>query len=110
MRSGETRWGFLCAGALLLAGLSTLAAKCLLGLIGWVASAAGGADGGWRILVPALGGAGVALLARFGTRGVLGHGIPEVMQQVLANRSRIAPRVMLLKPALCASIKPGTMM
>src|SRR5690606_37659333 len=49
-------------------------------------------------LIPAVGGGVIALMARFGSRAILGHGIPEVMQQVLGNRSRIAPRVALLKP------------
>ncbi len=97
--------------AILIAALSTLAAHLLHLLIAvltqfafygrlsteW-ASASGHTRGAWVILIPAAGGAVIALMARFGARAVIGHGIPEVMQQVLSNRSRIAPRVALLKP------------
>lgn len=105
--TGGARWMFLCGGAVLLAFAASAAAWLLLGLIAWVKSGADLAGGGWRILVPALGGLGVALIARYGTRAVQGHGIPEVMQQVLANRSRISPRVMLLKP-LASALVIGT--
>lgn len=35
-------------------------------------------------------------MARFGSGMIIGHGIPEAMQQVLANRSRIPPKAALL--------------
>src|SRR5206468_10279196 len=38
---------------------------------------------------------------------IKGHGIPEAMEAVLTNRSKIAPRVALLKP-LSAAIAIGT--
>jgi H+/Cl- antiporter ClcA len=63
--------------------------------------------GAWVILVPAAGAVAIVLLARWGSRGILGHGIPEVMQQVLVNRSRITPRVALLKP-VGSAISIGT--
>ncbi|MGC4074957.1 MAG: chloride channel protein [Nibricoccus sp.] len=102
----------LCALALLIAALATVAAHLLLGLIGLIThlaffgeishtqvSPGEHALGAWVILVPAIGGVAIVALARWGTRGVLGHGIPEVMEQVLTNRSRISPKVALLKPA-----------
>lgn len=63
--------------------------------------------GAWVILIPALGGGAIALMARYGSKAIIGHGIPEVMQQVLVNRSRISPAVALLKP-LSSVISIGT--
>jgi H+/Cl- antiporter ClcA len=37
-------------------------------------------------------------MAKYGTSKIKGHGIPEAMEAVLFNRSRIAPRVAILKP------------
>ncbi|HEY8516119.1 MAG TPA: chloride channel protein [Candidatus Binatia bacterium] len=59
------------------------------------------------VLVPVVGGLVVGLLARYGSHAIRGHGIPEAMEQVLFNRSRIAPRVTFLKP-LSAAIAIGT--
>ncbi|HKO46405.1 MAG TPA: chloride channel protein, partial [Polyangiaceae bacterium] len=63
--------------------------------------------GAWVILVPVLGGGIVGLMARFGSKAIRGHGIPEAMEQVLTNESRIAPRLTFLKP-LSAAIAIGT--
>lgn len=63
---------------------------------------------GWFVLLlPALGGLVVGLMALYGTKAIRGHGIPEAMEQVLTNQSRINPIVMLLKP-LSAAISIGT--
>jgi H+/Cl- antiporter ClcA len=59
------------------------------------------------IFIPALGGLAIGLIARFGTRKIQGHGIPEVMEQILQNDSRIAPKVAFLKP-LSSVISIGT--
>ncbi len=59
------------------------------------------------VVVPALGGLVVGLMARFGSDRIRGHGIPEAMESVLFQRSRIAPRVALLKP-ISAAIAIGT--
>jgi H+/Cl- antiporter ClcA len=60
-------------------------------------------------IVPALGlgGVVVGLMARYGSEAIRGHGIPEVMEQILRNQSRIRPRVTFLKP-LSAAIAIGT--
>jgi H+/Cl- antiporter ClcA/CBS domain-containing protein len=63
--------------------------------------------GGWVILVPVLGGFLSGLLAKYGSRKIRGHGIPEAMEAVLLNQSRIQPRIALLKP-LSAAIGIGT--
>ncbi len=63
--------------------------------------------GGWVILIPVIGGLIVGVMAKYGTSKIKGHGIPEAMEAVLTNRSRIAPRVALLKP-ISAAIAIGT--
>ncbi|MFL5616699.1 MAG: chloride channel protein [Gemmatimonadaceae bacterium] len=64
-------------------------------------------SGAWSILIPLLGAFVVGLMARYGAAAIRGHGIPEVMERVLYARSRIAPRIMFLKP-LSAAIAIGT--
>ncbi len=54
--------------------------------------------GAWVIAVPVIGGLIVGVMARWGSRAIRGHGIPEAMEQVLLNQSRIAPRITFLKP------------
>ena len=61
----------------------------------------------WVVLVPALGGLLVGIMARFGSKAIRGHGIPEAMEQVLTNQSRIPARLTFLKP-LSAAIAIGT--
>jgi chloride channel protein, CIC family len=63
--------------------------------------------GAWVVVVPVLGGLVVGLMAKYGTRKIRGHGIPEAMEAVLVNRSRISPRVAILKP-ISAAIAIGT--
>jgi H+/Cl- antiporter ClcA len=46
-------------------------------------------------------------MAKYGSAKIKGHGIPEAMEAVLFNRSRIQPRVAILKP-LSAAIAIGT--
>jgi len=63
---------------------------------------------GWMVIfVPVLGGLLVGLMARYGSKAIRGHGIPEAMEQVLTNESRIPPRLTFLKP-LSAAIAIGT--
>src|SRR6185312_2366051 len=59
------------------------------------------------IVVPVIGGIVVGLMARFGSQAIRGHGIPEAMEQVLLNESRIPARMTVLKP-LSAAISIGT--
>jgi H+/Cl- antiporter ClcA/CBS domain-containing protein len=49
----------------------------------------------------------VGVMARYGSKAIRGHGIPEAMEQVLFNESRIPARVTFLKP-LSAAISIGT--
>jgi chloride channel protein, CIC family len=61
----------------------------------------------WVIPIPVIGGIIVGFMAKYGTPKIKGHGIPEAMEAVLINRSRIQPRVAILKP-LSAAIAIGT--
>ena len=63
---------------------------------------------GWLVIVvPAIGGLIVGVMAKYGTEKIKGHGIPEAMEAVLVNKSRIAPNVAILKP-ISAAIAIGT--
>ena len=64
--------------------------------------AAGNTLGLWVVVIPAAGGLIVGLMAKYGSDKIRGHGIPEAMEAVLFNRSRISPSVALLKPASVA--------
>ncbi|CAN5493951.1 chloride channel protein [soil metagenome] len=70
-------------------------------------SPAGHALGLWAIGVPVVGGLIVGFMARYGSAAIRGHGIPEAMEQVLTNQSRIPLRMTWLKP-LSAAIAIGT--
>ena len=61
----------------------------------------------WVVLIPVIGGLIVGIMAKYGTEKIKGHGIPEAMEAVLANRSKIQPRVAILKP-ISAAIAIGT--
>ncbi len=90
----------------LLIGLITHVA--FYGEIGWtLVSPANNRLGPWVIGVPIVGALVIGAMARFGSPAIRGHGIPEAMEQVLVNRSRIPMRVLFLKP-LSAAISIGT--
>ncbi|HEY2455970.1 MAG TPA: chloride channel protein [Candidatus Acidoferrum sp.] len=61
----------------------------------------------WVIITPVIGGIIVGFMAKYGSQKIKGHGIPEAMEAVLANRSRIEPKVAILKP-ISAAIAIGT--
>ena len=63
--------------------------------------------GAWVIFIPVIGGLIVGFMAKYGSSKIKGHGIPEAMEAVMFNRSRIQPRVAILKP-LSAAIAIGT--
>src|SRR5207302_9969225 len=103
---------FLAAAIGLVAGLVAYALYKLIGLFTnlfffhrWSAdftSARFHHLGWWVILVPVAGGLIVGVMAKYGTSKIKGHGIPEAMEAVLVNRSRIEPRVAILKPISAA--------
>lgn len=111
---------FVTGVAIVVGILAGLVAQVLTALIGLVtnlafygrvsttmASPADNQLGLLVIVVPVLGGLVVGLMARFGSNAIRGHGIPEAMEQVLLNRSRIPPRITFLKP-LSAAVAIGT--
>ncbi|HXX69269.1 MAG TPA: chloride channel protein [Polyangiaceae bacterium] len=59
------------------------------------------------VFVPIFGGVIVGLMARYGSKAIRGHGIPEAMEQVLFNQSRIPARLTFLKP-ISAAVAIGT--
>jgi CIC family chloride channel protein len=59
------------------------------------------------IAVPVIGGIIVGLMALYGSKAIRGHGIPEAMEQILTNKSKIRPSITYLKP-LSAAISIGT--
>ncbi|MGI0140380.1 MAG: chloride channel protein [Thermoplasmata archaeon] len=64
----------------------------------------------WGILsiaVPVGGGLVVGLMARYGSEQIRGHGIPEAIESILINGSRIKPKVTVLKP-LSSAIAIGS--
>ena len=61
----------------------------------------------WVIPLPAIGGIVVGLIARYASEGIRGHGIPEAMEQILLNESRIPPKNSFLKP-FSSAIAMGT--
>lgn len=116
----ERRVLWICLLAMLLGSAVALVARLLTGLIGLVtnlafygrlstefSSPAGNHLGLWVIAVPVVGGLIVGAMARWGSRAIRGHGIPEAMEQVLLNESRIPPRITWLKP-VSSAIAIGT--
>jgi H+/Cl- antiporter ClcA len=107
----------LAVGLGLVAAVIARVLTALIGLITnlaflgrWSTSFASPADGhrGWFVVgIPAVGGLVVGIMARYGSKAIRGHGIPEAMEQVLFNESRIPARVTFLKP-LSAAVSIGT--
>ena len=65
-------------------------------------SPAGNQLGGWAVLVPMIGGLVIGLMARYGSEKIRGHGIPEALEAILIGRSRVEPKVAVLKPVSSA--------
>jgi H+/Cl- antiporter ClcA len=63
--------------------------------------------GAFVILVPIIGGLVIGLMARFGSEKIRGHGIPEALEAILFGRSRMEPKVAVLKP-LSSALSIGT--
>ena len=67
----------------------------------------GHALGAWVIVVPVAGALVIGVMARYGSERIRGHGIPEAIEAILINGSRIDPKVALLKP-LSSAISIGS--
>src|SRR5579871_1034745 len=106
--------------ALIIGLISAVVAYVLVWLIGVITnlayyhrfsstftSPAGNHLGVWAVLVPVVGGLIIGLMARYGSEKIRGHGIPEALEAILIGRSRIEPKVALLKP-LSSALSIGT--
>lgn len=109
--SPDLRVVFMCAIAVAIGAVSTVAAFVLLNLIHFFTnlfffqtfsfadrSPAGHTLGLWVIAVPVIGGLIAGLIARFGSDKIRGHGIPEAIESILFGKSRMSPKVAVLKP------------
>src|SRR5215469_18396896 len=116
----DKRVVLISAISILLAVAAALIAQFLKALIGLVtnlsfyghwstafSSPAGNHLGLWVIAIPVIGGIVVGIMARYGSAAIRGHGIPEAMEQVLLNESKIPPRITFLKP-ISSAIAIGT--
>src|SRR5262252_9458649 len=70
-------------------------------------SPAGNHLGYWSVLVPVGGALIIGVMARFGSERIRGHGIPEAIEAILMNGSRVEPKVAILKP-LSSAISIGS--
>ena len=59
------------------------------------------------VAVPVGGGLIIGLMARYGSERIRGHGIPEAIEAILLNGSRVEPKLAILKP-VSSAISIGT--
>jgi H+/Cl- antiporter ClcA/CBS domain-containing protein len=67
-----------------------------------LSSPAGNHLGLFAVGVPVIGSLIVGLMARYGSERIRGHGIPEAIESILMNGSRIHPKLAVLKPVSAA--------
>ncbi len=116
----DRRVVLICALSVGVAFAAGIIARLLTGLIGLITnlsfygrfdtsfvSPANNHLGPFVIAVPIAGAIVVGFMARYGSKAIRGHGIPEAMEQVLLNESRIPARMTFLKP-LSAAVAIGT--
>jgi chloride channel protein, CIC family len=97
--------------AMAIGALAAFVALALLRLIGlftnlfyfgrWstaLVSPAGNHLGMYSVLVPIGGALIIGVMARYGSERIRGHGIPEAIEAILINGSRVEPKVAFLKP------------
>ena len=61
----------------------------------------------WVVIPPIVGALLIGLMARFGSEKIRGHGIPEAIEAMLINESKVQPRVAFWKP-ISAAISIGS--
>lgn len=111
---------FIAALAVFVGALISVIAKLLVNLINLITNISFHGDfsiayqspatntlGLWVIIIPAVGGVVVGLMALYGSKAIRGHGIPEAMEQILTNQSKIRPSITYLKP-LSSAVSIGT--
>src|SRR5205814_515805 len=97
--------------AMIIGGVCAFVALALLRLIGlftnlfyfgrWsttMVSPVGNHLGVYGVFVPIVGALFIGVMARYGSERIRGHGIPEAIESILLNGSRIEPKVAILKP------------
>src|SRR5579863_1643911 len=72
-----------------------------------LASPAANTLGWWEVLVPVSGALIIGFMARYGSERIRGHGIPEALEAILINGSKVEPRLAILKP-LSSAISIGS--
>lgn len=118
--SNKNRLLLIAALSVMIAAAASAIAKGLIYLINFIThisfygnftiTAISPADnhlGIWVIFIPAIGGVIVGLMALYGSKAIRGHGIPEAMEQILTNQSKIKPTITYLKP-ISSAISIGT--
>jgi chloride channel protein, CIC family len=106
--------------AILIGVVGAFVALALLRLIGlftnlffygrWsttLVSPAGNKLGVFEVFVPVIGALVIGVMARYGSERIRGHGIPEAIEAILINGSKVQPRVAILKP-LSSAISIGS--
>jgi H+/Cl- antiporter ClcA len=106
--------------AIAIGAVAAYVAAALLTLIGFftnlfffqrfdttLVSPAGHHLGPFVVLVPVAGALVIGVMARYGSERIRGHGIPEAIEAILMNGSRVEPKVALLKP-LSSAISIGS--
>jgi H+/Cl- antiporter ClcA len=108
----DTRVLVLSAMALVIGAISAVIAYVLLWLIALITNLSfhqhfsmdrsitpiGHHLGFWVVWVPVAGAVVIGLMARYGSDKIRGHGIPEALEAILIGRSRMEPKVAILKP------------
>ena len=67
-----------------------------------VSSPAANHLGLFAVSMPIIGGLIVGVMARYGSEKIRGHGIPEAVESILTNGSRVSPKLAILKPVSAA--------
>jgi CIC family chloride channel protein len=67
-----------------------------------LSSPAGNHLGVFAVAIPVIGSMIVGVMARYGSERIRGHGIPEAIESILMNGSRIHPKLAVLKPVSAA--------
>jgi CIC family chloride channel protein len=106
--------------AVMIGAVATFIAAGLLKLIGFftnvfffqridtsLVSPAGHHLGYFVLVVPVIGALIVGFMARYGSERIRGHGIPEAIEAILMNGSRVEPKLAILKP-LSSAIAIGS--
>ena len=110
----------IAALAVVIGGFAAFVAAGLLKLIGFftnlfffqrlgteLVSPEGHHLGPFVIVVPVVGALIIGVMARYGSERIRGHGIPEAIEAILINGSRVEPKVAVLKP-LSSAISIGS--